>query len=348
MSLPPPLAADLDRWMLEVPADSGVSSSRLRLARNLAEPFPGLLDSEEKKELRGRLIEALAGLTSFRGASFLNLEELALHERAYLMERGILGEESLLSPEGRGLVLDEKGWCSVLVGGEDHLRIQCMRPGLDLETCYTSADSLEAEMEEVFDFAFSESFGYLTACPSNAGTGLRASVLLQLPALAMGEDFPRVLRGMGALGLAVRGAFGEGGGAPGGFIQLSNARCLGVAEQDLVEGLHEAARKLLSFEEKARDRALREAQSLLDDQVARARGQLEYAQIMGASEAIALLGTLRMGHLAGLADRPGLEALQKALTLVRPGHLQMLEGRPMGGQERGRCRAERIRGWLAS
>ncbi len=323
-----------------------IVQSWVMLKRNLREPFPAILDGTRRRDLRSRLFDLLRDLGALGSGVFIELESLERYERIYLYERRLIGTDSLVNPEGRGLALAEDGRLSVLVGEEDHLRIQCQRPGLTLEESFVCADHLDASLEQICRYAFSEVFGYLTACPSEAGTGLRASVLLHLPSLALQGELPKIIRGLLALKLAIRGTFGDTHGAPGAWLLVSNSRSLGQPEQDYVAALDLAARKLLSFEDKALDLALSEARSLLEDEVGKALMAVESAEEITSLQAVALLGTLRLGSRAGLLPTLDSARLGPLEAGVLPGHLQVMQGKPLEDPERNALRAELLKSWL--
>jgi len=320
--------------------------STVTLKRNLMEAFPGNLGPEGRRGLRARLFESMAELPSLEGAAFLCLEDLEPYELAYLHERRLIGFESLSRPQGRGLIITRDSKRSILVGEEDHLHIQCQVPGPALDDAYVCADNLDAELEERFRFAFSEEFGYLTSCPSEAGTGLRASMLLHLPALALQGDVPKIIRGLAALKVAIRGPFADDRGSPSDWVLISNSRSLGKAERDFVEGLDRVGQKLLDFEDRALDRSMGEAQSLLEDEVDRALEALGEIEEVTGPQSLALLGTLRMGSRAGLVNQPEKSRLGPLEFWVQAGHLQMLEGGALDESERNRLRASRLKDWL--
>ncbi len=320
--------------------------SWVTLKRNLQEPFPAILDADKRCELRSRLFDLLGGQESLAEGVFIELESLERYERIYLYERRLIGTDSLVNPLGRGLALSQDGHLAVLVGEEDHLRIQCHRPGLAMEDAFLCADNFDASLEQHCRYAFSEVFGYLTACPSEAGTGLRTSALLHMPALALQGELPKIIRGLLALKLAIRGTLGDTQGAPGAWLLLSNSRSLGQPEQDYVESLDRAVRKLLNFEDKALERALLEARSLLEDEVGKALKAVEEAEELTSLQAVALLGTLRLGSRAGLLPTLDSSRLGPLEAGVMPGHLQVMEGKPLEDPERRSRRAETLKSWL--
>ena len=336
-----------DELLTENPGEAKeVHQCWVTLKRNLLEPFPAVLDAQRRRNLRARLFELLTKVESLSDGLFLELEALEHYERIYLFEKRLIGTDSLVNPEGRALVIGREKGRSVLVGEEDHLRIQCSRVSLDLEEAFVCADSLDASLEQHCRFAFSEEFGYLTSCPSEAGTGLLASTILHLPALALLGELPKVIRGLLALKIAIRSTFRDSQGAPGAWLLISNSRSLGSPEQDYVDSLDLLARKLLTFEERAQMKARGEAWSLLEDEVNKAMEALATIEKITSLQAVASLGTLRLGAGVGLLPQLELSRLGSIEVGIQPGHLQMLAGRALNEEERAHLRAERLKDWL--
>ncbi len=324
-----------------------VVATRARISRNLPERFASLLDDGQRQLLREMLFSRLADSEALAGATYFDLESLPPHERDFLRESALLGSELKEDVHGKGMVVTADPDLTLLVGEEDHLRIHCLLPGLQLDNAFGRADSLDAALEELFDFAFSEEFGYLSVSPRRAGTGLKVSAILHLPALALSEELPRVFRGLGALHLSVEDACGDG--PPGGavLLEFSNARCLGDPETHYLELVEGTVAKLDEFERRARERLLSEARSLLEDHVWTAYGQIRYARLMPSDRALRLLGTLRLGCLTELIQDVTLQELQQVWFRVRDGFLQESQGGELEETERDRRRAGLLRDWLS-
>ena len=277
-----------------------VVSSRVRLARNVrGVAFPGRMTEDAAAKLLDQVEGALgkAGTLSFARHDFHKLD--AAH-RGALLERHLVSRELANGRLPRGVFLSEDEGASIMVNEEDHLRIQVIGSGLTIASCLEDARRLDTLLDESLGFAFSERLGYLTACPTNLGCGLRVSVMLHLPALTESGGIRNVMHAAGQVGLTVRGLFGEGTRADGAFYQISNARSLGSTEQEIAERLETAVRSIIESERKLRKRLLDENKLYLEDRVYRARGILQSARLLRSEEALSLLSDLRLG--AGLFE----------------------------------------------
>jgi protein arginine kinase len=344
------MPAELTRELLavsqETPDHEVALLSRLRLVRNLREPFPTGMTPGERLLLRERLMAGLRGCASLDASRCLEAESLAEHELAFLAEASLSRDRIPPDPAGLGLAFGEDARLSILVAAEDHLVINCLRPGLALQDAWACVDAMDAALEERFEFAFSEEFGYLAASPRGAGTGLAAAVVIHLPALALAEELPKVLRGLGALHLSLAPLGGNGDETASGLLAVTNARTLGREEGEILASLSATVAKLQEFEARARERLLSEARSLLEDRVWTAYGQLRYARLMDGEKARELLGTLRLGCLAGVIQDITLQEVQAMWRLLQPGHLQAAEGRALDEDAAAELRAARLRDWL--
>ena len=321
-----------------------VMEVRGRILRNLQEPFPHRLEDEEREILRARLFEQVDDIKASEGCVKLHVEELKPSERRALTELGILDPLPDDHEELRGLVLMSDPRTSVLVGARDHLCIQARRGGWAIDDSYAELDCIDAALEERTNFAFSEAFGYLTASPRRAGTGLDVRIQLHLPALALQGEMPRLLRGLAAL--HVEPVLSGEGEDPGSILSITNARSLGRSEREILSGLSEVVTKLEEFEEKAREALLSEARSLLEDRVWTAFGQLRYGRMVSGEEADTLLGTLRLGCLAGIMQTVDIAEVQDHWLRVSDGGLQLETGRNLPETELSALRADRLRAWL--
>jgi len=326
-------------------AHASILSSRVRISRNLREPFVHRLHEDERLRLRDEIFAAVDACEGLAGARHFELEGLAPHERSFLAELIQVDGEAWSSPGQRGIVLAADPRQSILVGDEDHLRLFCLRRGFDLAGAYACADSLDAILEERLVYAFSEEFGYLGPSPWRAGTGLKASVLMLLPALTLSEELPRIFRALGALNFTVRGLRGSEAGSRDSWAIIANSRCLGEPEAVYLEQLGKIALKLDSFERRARERLLTEARSLLEDRVWSAYGQLRFGRLMAEDRARELLGMLHLGCLTELIQDVSIQEIQDIAFRVRDGQLQAQH--PLDERERESLRAELLREWLA-
>lgn len=321
-----------------------VMDVRGRILRNLQEPFPHRLEDEERELLRERLFAQIDDIKASEGSIMLRVEEMKPSERRALTELGIIDPLPPGATELRGLVLMNDPRTSILVGGADHLCIQARRGAWSLDDSYAELDCIDAALEEKLSFAFSEAFGYLTASPRRAGTGLDCRIRLHLPALTLQGEMPRILRGLAAL--HVEPQVSGDAEDPGSILSVSNARSLGQGEGEILSGLSEVVAKLAEFEEKAREALISEARSLLEDKVWTAYGQLRYGRMVTEEEADTLLGTLRLGCLAGIMKAVDITEVQGLWTRVSDGGLQLETGRSLTETERSELRADRLRAWL--
>lgn len=332
---PKELAGQVSPWLREGhgPTDI-VVSCRVRLARNLREShFTPRLDEEGARavaaELRPHLMEAaLDGETRW-----VDMEESSLVLRLILRERHLISrdlapvEEGGTSPPGRAVAFGASEGLSVMVNEEDHLRIQAVRAGLSLVEARDDAIALDRELESRVDYAVSPTLGYLTGCPTNVGTGLRASVMLHLPALGMvRSELEKVFAAAQRTGLAVRGLYGEGSRAAGDFYQISNQVTLGRSEADLIEDLATLVPVIEGFERRMREELLAGQEAALRDRVAAALASLRTARSLSTEDALAHLSNLRLGLALGLLEGPGPDVLGELGVLVQKGHLQALAG----------------------
>lgn len=339
-------------WMDDAaPETDVVISSRIRLARSLANfPYPHRLSAEKAGEVVHMV--ALALREAEFGACFGKVELVRLAELAP-MERLMLVEKHLISPDfltashvdyqHKGLVLAADEHLSIMVNEEDHLRIQSLYPGLQLGITVQAADEADNLLEKTLDFAFSDRIGYLTACPTNVGTGLRASVMLHLPALVLLERVKDILTAVSRLGLTVRGLFGEGTGSVGHLFQLSNQVTLGHSEVDITNNLDSITRQVIDQERTARDQLQQQAPVVLRDRVSRAFGILRYAHTLSSEETMRLISDVRLGVGMGLIKGPTLRLLSELMVQARSTYLMKVNGRQLSLPEQGELRATLVR-----
>ncbi|MFZ5624107.1 MAG: ATP--guanido phosphotransferase [Gemmatimonadota bacterium] len=330
------------------PVSHLVLSTRVRLARNLDQwVFTGRNSESEREEI-ARLVEDVAHETvTLRRAMGFRLDRLAPADRLLLHERHLVSKELAgLEPQGRvrsGAALLVQDRVSAMVNEEDHLRLQALHSGFDLEAAYADVDRLDTELGQRLPFAFHPEFGYLTSCPTNVGTGLRASVLIHLPALVLTKEISKVLQGLSQVGLTYRGLYGEGSEVVGNFFQLSNQTTLGQSEADLLDHLGKMVRQVIAYEEQARRVLLDSAPRVIEDKVWRAYGLLRYARSLSFEEAMNLLSGVRMGAGMGLVQDVGLYTLNKLLIHTQPAHLAAAEGIPLDAPELAVRRATYVR-----
>lgn len=334
---------------LDVEHDTGiVVSSRIRLARNLQKSaFPGWAGEEECERLWQELRPILVDTPSMRVAIPIGMAELDEIEKAILFERHLISRDQAEKARGSGLVFRQDESISVMVNEEDHLRLQCMRPGLDLRGTWEAIDRMDSEIDQRVEYAFSDRLGYLTACPTNVGTGMRASVMLHLPGLSLMNEVGPIIKGMGKIGLAVRGLWGEGTEATGNMFQISNQMTLGEDEAAIIHSLEQIVQEIIEHERNARTRLMEKKEIVVRDHVGRAFGILSYAHILSSKEALDSLSGLRLGIDLGILKNVGRRTVDELMLVTQPGHLQRMESRVLKPKDRDRVRAQMVRSRLA-
>jgi protein arginine kinase len=276
------------------------------------------------------------------------MQECSAIERQVLVERHLVSHELGDGARPRGIYVAKDDRISVMVNEEDHLRLQSLTPGFQLAEAWALADAADDELDGSLEYAFSDDIGYLTACPTNAGTGLRASVLIHLPALVLLEEIQRVLKSIMQVGLNVRGLYGEHSDIMGNLFQISNQTTLGRGERDSIESLERVTKQIIETEERARERMLRDARTQLEDKVWRAYGTLRYCRSIQAKEVINLCSAVRLGVAMGLDGLCPLRVVNELLVSTQPAHLQRLAGEEMAPPERNLYRAQVVRERLAA
>lgn len=318
-------------------------SSRVRLARNLCGvPFPDQAAPAIRKEVLARVKKA--------AREALPVQEDLADCHSLLRQR--LFEDHLISHnllEGRpesAVCMNPEHTLAVMINEEDHMRIQALRLGLALREAWGDADALDDLLEQQLEYAFSPTLGYLTSCPTNVGTGMRASVLMHLPALVILNEMEPIINGLNKIGLTVRGRWGEGTAALGQMFQISNQLTLGQPELRIVEDLEAIVKEAAGHEENARARLKRERRPFTEDLVARAEAILAAARLITAKEALERLSELRLGIALGLVRKIEMQTVDLLLLAVQPANLQTMLGREMGGEERDYERARLLRSEL--
>lgn len=328
--------------------DGIVLSSRIRLARNLrGHAFRRQLDIDQQEALVMDLASTARTCPAWRRPPHrLHLEQLAECERLVLLERRLISRELAQQDEPAAVLVEPDGSASMMINEEDHVRLQVLAPGLRIEEVLARAIALDAGLEERLPWASDDRWGYLTSCPTNIGTGLRASVMMHLPALAETQELPRVLRALGKLAMTARGLLGEGSEATGHHYQISNQRTLGRTEGAIAADLQQAVEQLLRAEQLCREVLLDRQRWRLEDKVHRAWGLLTHARSLTSNELVAELGWLRLGRSLKLIERPSTNALDALLVMAQPGHLCLHHPEAADEALRDRLRAELVRGCL--
>lgn len=330
------------------PRHEVVLSSRVRLARNLrSRPFPLRAPAGELSAVLKETFAAAAAAPATAQAARVRLEDVDAVDHEFLVERRLASRRLTETPASRGIVVGDRELLSVMVNEEDHLRLQGVDSGLCLEDLHAAVSKLDDELGERLDVAYHPEFGFITSCPTNVGTGLRASALVHLPGLALTGQVNGVLQRLGAAGLIARGHYGEGTKVLGDFYQVSNARSLGPTEAELVKAVSDNVETLVRAETKARTELVRGlGKTRLEDMVFRAVGVLEHARLVTYEEAMQHLSAVRLGLSLGWELPTDLTTVNELTVLCQPGHVQMLAGKELDGGDRDFLRATLLRGKL--
>ncbi len=335
----------LSRWMEGGgPEAEYVISSRVRAARNVkGYPFSCLASKQENKAVLEKITAVKTGKADYSSFNMLTMDEISGLEKQALVEKHLISPFLARESSCGALLLRQDEGVSIMVNEEDHLRIQSILPGLRLEEAWQEAERYDDLLESELEYVFSERYGYMTACPTNVGTGLRASVMLHLPALIMTGQINRFLGALSQVGLTVRGLYGEGTEIVGNLVQVSNQITLGHSEDEIISNLGSVISQVIEQEHGARQVMLDKKRAELADKAWRALGLLKYAKVMSSQEAVSLLSDLRLGYDLGLITEVDHKLLNELLVLIRPGCLQLLAGRELDNSERNLERPVRVR-----
>ena len=327
------------------PMSEIVISSRIRLARNVSGfPFLTRCTRHQRQQLESTVRETILGANMAPQVLYVDLDAAPEVDRNLLVERHLISKPHAVAEGARGVAIAENETISIMVNEEDHLRIQVLRSGLQLEEAWEQINKVDDQLESKLDWAFHPRFGYLTACPTNVGTGIRVSVMLHLPALKLTGEIEKVFRAAKEMRLAVRGLYGEGTEATGDFYQISNQTTLGKSEDDIISDFkHVVIPKIIEYEHIARRTLLSDRTVALDDKVARALGVLRSARLIASEETLLLLSHLRMGVHMGRVKDIDMRTINELFLLTQPAHLQKLHGRKLDGDMRRAIRADYIR-----
>lgn len=321
-----------------------VISTRVRLARNLKDyPFPCRLSEQGRKKVIEKVTSAIRDSNSSIASDFnlIKLDDLTEAQGVSLVERHLVSPEFISETEGRALLLSKDESMSIMINEEDHIRLQVITDGLSLEQAYDTADKLDTLLDENLEFAFDDKLGYLTQCPTNLGTGMRASVMLHLPALEKSRAIGRIAGNLSKLGLTIRGAYGEGSEPSGSLYQLSNQVTLGISEKAAIENLENITKQLVSQERQARERLAKSID--IQDSVSRSLGLLKSAMVMTHDEALKLLSNVRFGILSGQIKDVTTEVVDSLMEKIEPATLMVNSGKNLSAQERDIERAKILR-----
>jgi len=338
------LGAPADIARRKGPHDRIVMSSRVRLARNLKEAaFPGWAKKPERIRVLDMIRPAVEGLGDMKDCFADSMDSLSTLDKQILVERHLISREHAAKSAGSGLVLNREETLCVMINEEDHLRMQALRPGLQLKQAWTAIDQADSQLEKKLEFAFSPEWGYLTACPTNIGTGIRVSAMLHLPGLVLAEQINPIIQSVNKLGLAVRGLYGEGTEALGNVFQVSNQMTLGESESAIVERLEKVLAQIIEHEENARANLLEKKPKMVYNHIGRAYGILANAHSISSKETMNLLSLMRLGVDVGLFPGVDRALVDELFILTQPAHLQKQHTEKLSAEERDLLRADMVR-----
>ena len=326
------------------PFDRIVLTSRVRLARNLKDtPFPGRASKQQREDHLQAIqpvVEALPPMKKGFASDLVSLEDL---DRQLLVERHLISRELAKKKQGAAFVLSKDETCSIMINEEDHLRMQVILPGLQIKEAWKAVNKLDTLLEDKLPIAFSGRYGFLPACPTNTGTGIRVSAMLHLPGLVIAEHMQQTITAVNKLGLAVRGLYGAGTAALGNVFQISNQMTLGETENDIIERLNKVVVQVIENEENARAKLLESNPEMLFNNIGRAYGILTNAHVISSKEAKNLLSLLRLGLDLGYFPDMDPEVVDELFIVTEPGHIQFKEAKKMSPEERDSMRATQLR-----
>ena len=321
-----------------------VLSTRVRLARNVAGcRFPTTADSETKKRVINYFDSTVARSELLSAGQRFAAADLAELDRDFLIERHLISPVFLDGDTSKALLIGEAEKLSIMVNEEDHLRVQSLSAGLNPQGAFDLALRYETEIGRFIEYDYDPDFGFLTACPTNAGTGMRVSVLIHLPGLVLTREIDKVISQITRSGLVVRGFYGEGSDVLGNLFQIGNQNTLGVTEQDIISHISRVSRDIIEQEAAARQRLVDEAQEMIEDKIWRAYGILKYARVLTSDEVMNLLSAVRLGHAMKVFDFLDVALINEILLLSQPAHLQKYYGHQMDHGKRDFVRAQMVR-----
>ncbi len=337
-------------WMTGEGADNAVVlTSRIRLARNLAGiPFPGWAKKNQRAEALEQMRPAVESLDCMKDPFSQELDSLSSVQKQVMVERHLISREHAARGEGSAAVIERRQSIAIMINEEDHLRMQSIRPGLELSTAYEALAEVDDQLAGQLEYAFDADLGYLTTCPTNLGTGMRGSAMLHLPALVLSDQIGQVLQAVNKIGLAVRGIFGEGTESLGNLFQISNQSTLGESEETILRRLERVIAQVATHERNARGKLVEDDPDMVCDKIGRAYGVLRHAWIIDSKEALNHLSLLRLGGDLGIFSHDTVRLCDELLMEIQPAHLQMHSGRKLAPEERDTIRAEIVRSRLQS
>lgn len=326
------------------PSSDIVISSRIRLARNLDKmPFPHWASKRQSEEVLHSVAAALKRVEGTKGATLFLMADLDNVDKQFLIERHLMSHEHAQKSNHKAVAVDDSEVVSIMINEEDHLRMQVMQSGFNLSAAWGIINRIDDSLARELSFAFLPDWGYLTACPTNTGTGMRGSVMLHLPALVMTRQINRVLAAISKLSFTTRGLYGEGTQATGNFFQVSNQVALGHREEEILESITSLIRQIVEQENQAREALISRNRSMLEDRISRSSGILNSARIITSQETIELLSMVRLGCDVGILKKIDRRIINELFIITQPAHLQKIENKKLSSQERDVKRAQIVR-----
>ncbi|MCD8534325.1 MAG: protein arginine kinase [Verrucomicrobia bacterium] len=343
------LSTVADSCKKQGPEQTIVLSSRVRIARNVkGYSFPGWAKKQERIRLFENVRPVIESLDEMKSSFSDSMDNLSSLEKQILVERHLISREHAARNSGSGLVLNKDESLCVMINEEDHLRMQLIQPGLQLDAAWKQLDEIDTRLEESLPYAFSRTLGYLTACPTNVGTAIRVSAMLHLPGLVLADQINQVVQAVSKLGMAVRGLYGEGTDALGNIFQVSNQMTLGESEKDIIDRLNKVLKQMIEHEENARASMVEKKPKIVLNQVGRAYGILSNAHSITSKETMNLLSMMRLGNDFGLFSKMRRSLVEELFISTQPAHLQKNVQDKLSAEQRDLIRADFLRGKLRS
>jgi protein arginine kinase len=332
-------------WLTgEGPESEIVLSSRIRFARNIADfKFPPSADTDTRDKIIEFIHSAFSSMGLLKHGHFYNSKDIDPLDQSFLVERHLVSPEFMKNGTGRGLYIDGSESLSIMVNEEDHIRLQAISSGLSMNECWECANRVDQELARKLEYAYDDRFGFLTSCPTNVGTGLRASILIHLPGLVLTREIDNVIARISKVGLVVRGFYGEGTDVLGNLFQISNQTTLGRSEEEIIDSLSKVTQQIIEYELNSQETLMKDAPDQIEDKVWRSYGILKHARVLASGEVMNLLSALRFGVCLKLFDKVSLNQINELLIVTQPAHLQKYYEREMTSTERDMVRAGLVR-----
>ncbi|MHB8964148.1 MAG: protein arginine kinase [Saccharofermentanales bacterium] len=334
-------------WYIDKGPESDVIlSSRVRLARNLCDyPFPNKLNRAGSEKVAEVILGVLKNIADSKKNRFriVDMNELGTEDKLALVEKHLISEELTDTRLARYAFIKDDESVSVMVNEEDHIRIQAMEAGLNLEAAFSAAQDIAIYLEKALPIGYHDKYGFTTACPTNTGTGMRASVIMHLPALAITGKVSVIIEKIRKMGYSVRGYYGEHSNSAGNMFQISNQITLGLDEQELISDLKKLINQITKQERALRKELYEKNPVIIEDKVFRSLGLLKYAKILTSEEALRLISDVRMGKALGIIKNPDETSFNRIMSVIGPASIQKAEGRVMDPGERDKARATEVK-----